>query len=110
MPDAISICERTQPPNMSPAGLASAGIASVLVVKSPCGVSGSSCIVFPCFLDIRSSFRQFRPSLLQQRSLCSPLLQLGPRQHEIVLYFPERLVEPVTRSIRGVLVANKVPD
>src|SRR5271166_723875 len=100
MPDAISICERTQTPNMSPAGVASAGIASVLVVKSPCGVSDSSCMVLPCFRDIRSSFHRFRPSLPPPRSLRSPPLQLGPRQHvplglrqpEIALHFPERLV------------------
>jgi hypothetical protein len=39
MPAAISICDNTQPPKMSPAGLESAGIAMVRVVSSPRGLS-----------------------------------------------------------------------
>ena len=38
IPAAISICERTHPPKISPAGLASAGIANVRKVNSPKGL------------------------------------------------------------------------
>ena len=43
-PPAISICEITQPPKMSPAGLASAGIAKVRIASSP---FGSAIVFFP---------------------------------------------------------------
>jgi hypothetical protein len=39
MPAAISICDNTQPPKISPAGFESAGIAMVRVVSSPVGFS-----------------------------------------------------------------------
>ena len=42
-PPAMSICDRTQPPKMSPLGLASAGMASVRMASAPRGwASGSA--------------------------------------------------------------------
>ena len=39
MPPAISICDNTQPPKISPEPLVSAGKGTVCRVNSPCGVS-----------------------------------------------------------------------
>src|SRR3990170_8413787 len=45
MPPAISICDSTQPPKMSPLGLASAGMASVRVARVPRGLVTCSAVM-----------------------------------------------------------------
>ena len=55
MPPAISIWESTQPPKISPLGFASAGMASVRVVRSPCGcidMAVPQTMLCPPFADI----------------------------------------------------------
>src|SRR5450755_1842705 len=74
MPAAMSICERTQPPNMSPLGFASAGIARVRVIKSPLGRFASFCIHNPVIGNELQSQR----CLLDKLSISFPRKTVTP--------------------------------
>src|SRR3546814_16596988 len=51
MPPAMSICDSTQPPKMSPLGLASAGMARVRVASVPRGRPGDSAVMDSAIMD-----------------------------------------------------------